>query len=242
MGQNGIMQKGEHRLPFEFLLPKDCPGSTPDLLPPEEKEYAYVGYRLKALITQCADHSHSDKHTDDIVVHRGLWVERCVHISDIDSCFLEPFAQTEVIDTGLINRGKLSCKVKLSKRVFVRGKKIPVSLDINNECKHDVVETTCRVKLKGCARSNIDKHELVKYFALKGTKVKEPGIPAGQQAEKHINVLLDVRNADVNMLPVSHFSSSDLLDVNYFLCVVLRRQGIGRNVSLDIPIKVASHA
>ena len=51
-GRGGSLTRGEHRLPFEFLLPEDCPASTPDLLPPGEREYAYVGYRLKARITQ----------------------------------------------------------------------------------------------------------------------------------------------------------------------------------------------
>ena len=241
MNKKRVLTKGEHRLPFEFLLPKDCPGSTPDLLPPEEKEYAYVGYRLKALITQCADHSHSDKHTDDIVVHRGLWVERCVHISDIDASCRKPFVKTVTMGTGVINKGKVSCQLNLSKRVFIKGEKIPVTLEINNDDKLDILDISCRVKLKGKARNSIDKHQLVKQFALKGSKVKESGIAAGQQVEKHMNIPLDLENADVNLLPVSHFDASGLLEVNYFVHLVLRRQGVHRNISLDIPIKVASH-
>ena len=76
---------------------------------------------------------------------------------------------------------------------------------------------------------------------LTGSKVKEAGIEAGEQAERHMNILLDMDNADVNLLPVSHFDASGLLEVNYFVHIVLRRQGVHRNISLDIPIKVASH-
>ena len=143
--------------------------------------------------------------------------------------------------TGVINKGKVSCQLKLSKRVFIRGEKIPVTLEINNDDKLDILDISCRVKLKGKARSSIDKHQLVKQFALKGSKVKESGIAAGQEGEKHMNIPLDVESADVNLLPVSHFDASGLLEVNYFVHLVLRRQGVHRNISLDVPIKVASH-
>ena len=239
MSREEIMKAGEYRLPFEFVIPKDSPGSTPDLLPPEEKEYAYLGYRLKAMITHCNKTTNND--VDDIVVHRGLWVERCVHVNDIDASFLKPYVKTEVIGTGVISRGRVSCRVKLPKRAFIRGEKIPLSLEINNGGKLDILEISCQVMLKGHVKSSIDKHEFVKHFALKGSKIKEPGIPAGQQAEKHMDVLLDVRNADVNMLPVSHFCGSGLLEVNYYLCIVLRRHGIRSNFPVDIPVKVISH-
>ena len=236
-----MLTRGEHRLPFEFLLPKDCPGSTPDLLPPEEKEYAYVGYRLKAMITQSKEPEHNNRQKDDIVVHRGLWVERCVHMSDIDANFAKPYMKTVAMDTGVISKGKVSCILKLSKRTFIRGEKIPLTLEIKNEDKFDILHIKCQVKLKGKARSSIDKHQLVKHFALKGSKVKDSGVAAGEQEEKHMNILLDVTNADVNLLPLSDFYASGLLEVNYFIHVVLKRQGVHRNISLDTPIKVASH-
>ena len=52
------------------------------------------------------------------------------------------------------------------------GEKIPLTLEINNEHKLDIIDTKCRMKLKGKARSSIDKHQLVKHFALIGCKVK----------------------------------------------------------------------
>ena len=117
MDRSGWLNKGEHRFPFEFLLPKDCPASTPDLSP-EEKDYAYVGNRLKAMMAQSSKSVQKIAHTDDLVVHRGLRVERCVQLSDINENYVKPFVKTVVMDTGVISRGKFSCRLKLPSRAF----------------------------------------------------------------------------------------------------------------------------
>ncbi len=233
------LRQGEHKFPFEFVLPKDCPGSTPDLLPPDEKEYAYVGYRLKAVVKPSA--LGSGEGEGDIVVHRGLWLERCIHMSDIDATFQKPFVKTVSMDTGVINRGKVSCRLSLLKRVFVRGEQIPLTLEIDNQDKLDILDVRCRIKLKGHAMSSIEKHQLVKHFTLKGRKVKAEGVAAGKQEERQLTTWMRVSNADVHLLPVSHFQGSGLLQVNYFISVVLRRSSPHRNISFDIPIKAISH-
>ena len=74
----------------------------------------------KEVVPQSTDPSHPHHHgnTDDIVVHRGLWIERHVNITDVDQSFAKPYVKTVTMDTGVISKGRVSCKVKLSQASF----------------------------------------------------------------------------------------------------------------------------
>ena len=107
---------GKNKFHFEFTLPSECLGSTPNLLPSSWSYYAYIFYRVKAKIDS------GKTFTKDPVTYKGLWIDQKMDIA-ADADDMSPFSLEENLDTGIAfwKGGRVSCTAKLPRRAFLRG-------------------------------------------------------------------------------------------------------------------------
>ena len=235
--QSKLLPAGNHKFAFEFSLPSDCPGSTPNLIPSSWIYYAYVLYRVKAKIDS------GKRFTKDPVTYKGLWVDQKMDIaSDVDD--MSPFTVDESLDSGIAfwKGGRVSCTAKLPRRAFVRGEEIPLTLEIENQASEKISEVIAQVRLRGKSRTGTGKLTCTHSIDLKGKKVKEGEIAGSQSKVIQIKVPLDFSESaiDSNLIPAGTLSDCPLIDVRYELTIKVKRPGMHRNTEMNIPIKIGS--
>ena len=235
--QSKLLPAGKHRFNFEFSLPSDCPGSTPNLIPSSWSDYAYILYRIKAKIDS------GKALSKDLVTYKGLWVDQKTDIASyVDD--MHPFAVDESLDTGIAfwKGGRISCTAKLPRRAFLRGEEIPLILEIENQASEAISEVIAQVRLRGKSRTGTNKMSLTHSIDLKGTKIKESGLAGSQSRRIEMKVPLDFSESaiDSNLIPAGTLSDCPLIDVKYDLKVKVKRPGMHRNIEIDIPLKIGN--
>ena len=235
--ESKLLPAGKHKFTFEFSLPSDCPGSTPNLIPSHWINYAYVLYRIKAKIDS------GKTFTKDPVAYKGLWVDQKMDIaSDVDD--MSPFTVDEGLDSGIAfwKGGRVSCTAKLPRRAFVRGEEIPLTLQIENQASEKISEVIAQVRLRGKSRTGTGKLTCTHSIDLKGKKVKEGEIAGSQSRVIEMKVPLDFSESaiDNNLIPAGTLSDCPLIDVRYELTIKVKRPGMHRNIEIAIPIKIGN--
>ena len=240
--QSKVLPAGDHKFFFEFTLPSECPGSTPDLIAScgigsNWSDYAYIFYRVKAKIDS------GKTFTRDPVTYKGLWVDQMMDIA-ADEDDMSPFSLDKCLDTGIAfcKGGRVSCTAKLPRRAFVRGEEIPITLEIENQASGEIAGVEAQVVLSGEARAGTGLWAVKRPINLKGKKVEETGIPKGKHGVIQLKVPLDFSESpiDSNLIPAGTLSDCPIIDVQYDVAVKVKRPGLHRNIEMDIPIKIGN--
>ncbi len=230
-----MIPAGVNRFPFEFHLPKDCPGSTPPLLPNAWHDYAYIAYRLKAKIR------FGKMLSRDIIATQGLWIDQQKDIG-VYTRNLQPFITETTLDTFKGN-GKVTCTVKMPQTAFLRGGPIPASIEIGNMAKEDIYGVIARLDMCGKMRTSTHCMALTRKIHRKGMEIEDGNIiRAGSATVIHINVPInfDQAKVDSNLIPLGTLEDCALIDLQYHFKVIIKRPAFCKNLEVDIPICIGN--
>ncbi len=227
---------GNHRFPFEYVIPADARGSVPDLIN-SYSDFGYLGYRLKALIDQ-----GKTFHRGNIVTCKGIWVEKSFDIAKVPD-EMTPITCEETLMTGfLVKSGKIGLKATLPRRAYIRGETIPVTLDIENINKIPIDSISARVCLHGKMRAGTGPLRPCRSLSTKSVKVDGESIPADTIRRIQLELPLDFNDSyvDSNLVPAGTLDDCKLLDVHYEIIIKGKRKGVHRDMELNIPITLGT--
>ena len=230
-----MIPAGVHRFPFEFHIPKDCPGSTPNLLPNAWHDYAYIEYRLKAKLR------FGKMFSRKVVAMQGVWIDQQKDIG-IYARNRQPFTTETSLDTFRGN-GKVTCIVTMPQTAFLRGGIIPASIEINNMAKEDISGVVARLDMCGKMRTSTHCMALTRKIHRKGIEIEDNNIiKAGNGTVVHVNVPInfDQAKVDSNLIPVGTLQDCSLIDLQYHLMVIIKRPTFCKNLEVDVPISIGN--
>jgi hypothetical protein len=222
---------GTHTFPFDFALPDGAPQSMCNLCPSEK---CYAVYRLKAKLV-----SGKSLAKRKVVTHKGIWVEKPFNIA-ANPDDLVPVVVEETIDTGLLFKSaKINIKCTVPRKAFVKGEAIPLKLEIDNQStlKIDKVvaflHLTGHFKLDSAARKDID---------VRGKKTTCLDVAPGQMTTLDLQLpwKFAAGSLDVNLLPTGCLDGWKRVSLQYNITVKAKRNGMHRNLLLNIPLTIGN--
>ena len=232
---SSVLNCGLHKFRFEFTVPQDAPQSVPPLLP-STTNYAYLMYRLKATIDK-------GKHfgRGSIVTHKGMWIKREVDIAS-EKSNLEPVASENTLDTGVFKSGKVVVRASLPRAGFVKGDTIPLSLEIENQSKSEIVSVSARIKMGGKAKVGFSRMACSHTIKVKSKKICDGPIGVGLNPTYNWQLPWDFKDSSVDgsLLPVGHMDDSKLIDIKYHVVIKVKRHKLHRNLELQVPIEIGN--
>ena len=234
--QSELLPEGWSSWPFQFTIPDDSPPSVPNLAPGADN-YCYILHRLRGKLTK-----GRGIRGREVVTYKALWVEPPYDIAD-DPQNLEPITACETLDTGLLLKsGKLSVKADLAKKGFVKGKAIPIKLEIDNQTSGQIKKVTAGLMLQGSYRLEESPTALSKTISISSTRVKVENVSSGMAPVLNWLLPWDFSRSSVdgNLLPVGTLTVCKLITVRYVIIIKVKRGGMHRNMQLEIPIVVGN--
>ena len=238
VGSGQYIPAGKHRFPFEFIIPADGLPSVPPLVT-SHADYAFISWRLKAIINK-------DKmlRRGNIVTHKGIWVERPVKSTfNVDPTFMSPFRVEEERETGIFgSAGMISCRIDLSRKLYMRNETVPVRLEIDNKSDGIIEEVKVCIVLGGKYRAKDSKWHGSRSIKVKSTRVREGPVSGGTSPVYNLEIPLDFNGdaLDSNLIPGGTLEDCPIIDIHYDVVVELKRKGLHRNIKLEAPIVIGN--
>ncbi|GMR32188.1 hypothetical protein PMAYCL1PPCAC_02383 [Pristionchus mayeri] len=227
--------QGNHRFPFKFLLPPNCPSSF-------EGANGYIRYYCKARIDR-------PWYKFDKTTQRVFTVNPSSDLNLIPTAS-SPLQMSQSKETGVLffKSGRISMTVRLHKGGFVPGEAIALEADIVNASSQKI--KNIRVKIVQCSH----------YIAYRGSGMVQVGtLPSGLvgapsrrehhrevfRSEEKVEIVKGATDKFTRLVPippvVATFNNCPIITVEYFLKIKMTTSGaVSTTVSAQLPLIIGT--
>ncbi|KAL4623292.1 arrestin domain-containing protein 1-like [Arapaima gigas] len=211
VADKGTLKKGEHTLPFRFIIPDSVPTSY-------EGPFGKIAYKLKAIID-------TPRFSKDYQTEKAFFLLRRLDLNQVADIEQPSTGQvTKKFTYLLVKTGTVVVKAKSDLRGYTPGQVIKLTVHVHNQSGKDtgcmlaslIQKVTYKTKRPTCDVRMI-------------TEAEGAGVKAGGNAEWKEQVI-------VPPLPQTGIAGCNLITVDYFIQVSLKSP----EVSLQLPIYIGN--
>uniref|UniRef100_A0A087XNZ8 Arrestin domain containing 1 n=1 Tax=Poecilia formosa TaxID=48698 RepID=A0A087XNZ8_POEFO len=197
VADKGILAPGEHRFPFQFVLPAAIPTSF-------EGPFGKIAYCVRAAID-------TPRFSKDYKAQRPFYVLNMLNLNEVPDIEQQSCAvTTKKFSYLLVKTGTLMLKTRSDQRGYVPGQLIRLSTEIHNKSGKDtgyVLASLVQMVTYRTKRPVVDRRTIA--------EVEGAGVKAGKHAEWKEQII-------VPPLPQSGLSGCRLINIDYFIQVSLK--------------------
>ncbi|KAL8574239.1 hypothetical protein ACOMHN_065782 [Nucella lapillus] len=211
---------GHYEYPFQFTLPAELPYTFSC----EGDESGVIIYMVQATIYRPGKYTY--------VYDKPFKV---LGVLDLN-CFQDSRSEVENNKTKIMsclfcNMGSISVECKLPKRGYIPGEEVHVDALLNNDSKHRMKKSAVYLGQRITMMVYGSKSEKIKKFC----KCCRGPIPPGGKDEWHGSALIIPKD-----LPPTSKKRCELIDIEYFVQVVVTPVGLGRKLRVPLDIVIGT--